>query len=84
LTTVSGFLQLFNETELNDKRKMFLKICLEELNRAQEIINDYLSLARPHQENIEKLSIDDELVYVSHVLSPYANLKNVYRIRNDS
>jgi two-component system sporulation sensor kinase B len=78
LTAVRGFIQLLDQTELYaDKKKMYVKICLEELDRAQEIINDYLSLAKPHQENIEKLNIGEELVYVSHVLSSYANLKNV-------
>jgi hypothetical protein len=38
----------FKETELtSDKRLMYVNISLEELDRAQQIINDYLSLAKP-------------------------------------
>jgi two-component system sporulation sensor kinase B len=60
-----------------DKRQLFGKICLEELDRAQQIINDYLSLARPYPEVIEKLDMCEEIKYVSTVLTSYSNLKGV-------
>lgn len=79
LTSVRGFIQLLYETEglSADKKKLYGHICLEELDRAQQIINDYLSLARPHPDLIEKIDLAEEVSYVSTVLTSYANLKGV-------
>ncbi|UKS24206.1 response regulator [Paenibacillus sp. HWE-109] len=48
MTTIRGFLQLFRE---NDGRmqKQYIPIMLEELDRANEIITEYLSLAKNKQ-----------------------------------
>jgi two-component system sporulation sensor kinase B len=78
LTAVRGFIQLLSTAELTaDKKQLYGKVCLDEIDRAQQIINDYLSLAKPHEGKIERLNISDELNYVGNVLSSYANLKNV-------
>ncbi|TDF96604.1 sensor histidine kinase [Paenibacillus piri] len=78
LTAVRGFIQLLGAAQLDsDKKQLYSQICLEEIDRAQQIINDYLSLAKPHDGKIEKLDLGEEIQYVSNVLSSYANLKNV-------
>lgn len=78
LTTVRGFIQLFAIDNLDKQRKdYYQKICLEELDRAQLIITDYLSLAKPDPESIEIINMNDEIVYLSNVLLTYANYNNI-------
>ncbi|NOU92809.1 two-component sensor histidine kinase [Paenibacillus sp. LMG 31456] len=78
LTSVRGFIQLLTQTELNpDKKQMYGKICLEEIDRAEQIINDYLSLAKPYPEILEELDIGEEIQYIYNVLKSVANLTGV-------
>jgi len=77
LTSIRGFIQLMGSDALDpQKRSYYQRICLEELDRAQEIITDYLSLAKPEPEIVEHLDINEEIVYVSKILQSYANLNN--------
>ncbi|WP_274652831.1 ATP-binding protein [Paenibacillus humicola] len=83
LTTVRGFIQLLSDPTLTDrKRKEFSCITLEELDRAESIISDYLSLAKPQNEKLEPILLGKALVKASQILSSYANLHNVEIIIN--
>lgn len=53
LTVVRGFIQLLESTE-DVKNKDYMRLVLAELDRAEQIISDYLNLARPQ---IEKKNI---------------------------
>ncbi|MFC5449396.1 ATP-binding protein [Paenibacillus aestuarii] len=78
LTALRGFIQLLSTTPLSDeKKKRYGEICLEELDRAQQIISDYLSLARPHPEYVEILEVGQEIKYIESILSSYALLRGV-------
>lgn len=78
LTTVRGFIELLGTAELNQQKKEFYKkISLEELDRAQLIITDYLSLAKPDPEKVEMIDLNEEALYLSHVLMTYANFNNI-------
>ncbi len=78
LTTVRGFIQLWGTTNVDtEKREYYQKICLDELNRAELIITDYLSLAKPDPEMIENIDVKDEINYLSNVLLTYANYNNI-------
>ena len=78
LTTVRGFIQLLGRDELKPlTRSKYQKICLEELDRAQQIISDYLTLAKPDNEIIEDVSLHSEIRYVVNVLTSFANMQNV-------
>lgn len=49
MTAVKGFLQLMsNDKHLPSNHRNYIDISLNELNHAQTIINDYLSLAKPN------------------------------------
>ncbi|MGO0062544.1 ATP-binding protein [Brevibacillus fluminis] len=77
LTTVRGFIQLLGADGISaEKRGFYQKISLEELDRAQMIITDYLSLAKPDPETVELIQIQDEIRYFSNVLLTYANYNN--------
>ncbi|SDN04272.1 two-component system, sporulation sensor kinase B [Paenibacillus sp. yr247] len=78
LTSVRGFIQLIGAPNLDQEKKEFYqKISLEELDRAQMIITDYLSIAKPEPEKIEKINLKVEVQYVSNVLLTFANYNNV-------
>ncbi len=82
LTTVRGFVQLLGGGRLDDaKRASYSAICLEELDRAQLIISNFLALGKPEAEKKERLNVKDELRYVANLLSSYANFRNV-SVRN--
>ncbi|MDQ8735008.1 ATP-binding protein [Paenibacillus sp. LHD-38] len=78
LTTLKGFIQLFATADLDkDKRILYQKVCFEELDRAESIIADYLSLAKPDPEIVEAIDIHQEMHYLANVLMTYANYNNI-------
>lgn len=78
LTTVRGFIQLLAADDVDKQKKQFYqRICLEELDRAQLIISDYLSLAKPDPESIEVICVHEEITYLSNLLITYANYNNI-------
>ncbi|ARK29318.1 sensor histidine kinase [Halalkalibacter krulwichiae] len=79
LTVTKGFLQLLQDHSLSqEKKEFYIKLSLEELERAEVIISDYLTFAKPSLENIELLEINKELQYVLKVITPYATMKDVH------
>ncbi|RXI96348.1 sensor histidine kinase [Anaerobacillus alkaliphilus] len=79
LTVTRGFIQLLKSPGIDDEKKnSYLDLSLQELDRAESIISDYLTFAKPH-ENIEfeLLNVTDEVNYVVNVMQPYALMRNV-------
>ncbi len=77
LTVVKGFNQLLRNPDLTEEQKnLYIQLSLEELNRAESIITDYLTFAKPSVEYLEKLELSKELDYIVHVLNPYATMRN--------
>lgn len=78
LTVSRGFLQLLLERHKdNEQDARYLRLTLEEMDRAQHIITDYLAYAKPEAEMVSRLQVADELAYVISVLEPYALLGKV-------
>lgn len=79
MTSVRGFIQLLsNSKNVSDEEKQYIKICLEELDRANSIIGDYLSLGRDYSLSDEdKVDVALEIKRAINTLSSYTNLKNV-------
>lgn len=78
LTTVRGFIQLLAADDVDKQKKQFYqRICLEELDRAQLIISDYLSLAKPDPESMEIICVHEEITYLSNLLITFANYNNI-------
>lgn len=71
LTVVKGFLQLMQKEE-KGKNYEYLTLVLGELGRAESIINDYLSFAKPQFEKLEEFSLHEVLTEVALLLDPYA------------
>ncbi|WP_053373131.1 ATP-binding protein [Paenibacillus sp. FJAT-27812] len=78
LTTIRGFIHLFATADLGkEKKETYKRICFEELDRAELIISDYLSLAKPDLEVVEAININHEIHYLANVLMTYANYHNI-------
>lgn len=79
LTTTSGVIQLLLKDEVKDeeKRKELLKLAKQELNQAESVISDYLLVARPYQNKVETLSMDEILYRSIEIIRPMANMNNV-------
>lgn len=84
LTTTRGFLQLMEESEdLPAAQKYYLKIAIEELDRAESIIQDYLTFAKPMPESdkLETVNVEREIDRSVNILKPLANM-NVVEIHS--
>jgi two-component system sporulation sensor kinase B len=77
LTTCKGFLQLSHQEEISPHVKNYIGTAIEELDRASNIINDYLTFAKPAPETMEEISVCDEIQNVVNILTPLANMNNV-------
>ncbi|WP_428912418.1 ATP-binding protein [Niallia sp. Krafla_26] len=77
LTTSRGFIQLLSEDISPEKRGEFVNIALNEIDRATNIINDYLTFAKPTIEKKEEINIQEEIEQAVNVISPLANMHGV-------
>ena len=77
MTTTKGFLQLLQGSEQDKKNLDYIKLALDELNRAEEIVRDYLTFAKPTQEKVETMDLKDQTEKVVAILRPLANMNSV-------
>ncbi|PEJ59543.1 MULTISPECIES: HAMP domain-containing sensor histidine kinase [unclassified Bacillus (in: firmicutes)] len=78
ITVVKGFAQLFqkSKTILPDER-YYVDTMLKELEYAQIIINDYLSLAKPQTDTILVTEVNKEILNVTDLLASMANSQSI-------
>ncbi|MEK4486393.1 ATP-binding protein [Psychrobacillus sp. FSL H8-0484] len=79
LTTVNGFIQLLHKNKISETHKdEYLQVILQEIERTQLIIDEYLSLGKP-QNNDKKDSLDINLIVnqVINKISPLAILHDI-------
>ncbi|SHL58155.1 two-component system, sporulation sensor kinase B [Shouchella rhizosphaerae] len=69
LTVVKGFVQLMAEGE---KKNQYHALIVGELNRAEAIINEYLSAAKPKMDQQRVFSVGETVHSVVSLLRPYA------------
>ena len=74
LQVTRGFLQLM-KNHSNDKEKEYVKLALTELDRASEIITDFLTFAKPELEDVVILNVGEELRQIEGILMPLANMQ---------
>lgn len=78
LTVTSGFLQLLIKSKtITQKEKGFIELSLQELQRAEKIVSDYLSFAKPQLENMVYSNMSAELEYTKNIIMPYASIHKV-------
>ncbi|MFJ8266698.1 ATP-binding protein [Peribacillus asahii] len=77
LTVSRGFIQMLSEETSDQKRKQYTEIALQELDRATEVINDYLTFAKPALEKEEKIHVAEEIQHVINIITPLANMNSI-------
>lgn len=78
MTVVRGFMQIFNkESFVPEDKKVFLKLMIQELDRAEGIINDYLTLAKPRLGKQERINVAEQIQSVIEIISSFAMLNNI-------
>nr|WP_279664733.1 HAMP domain-containing sensor histidine kinase [Ectobacillus ponti] len=78
LTVVRGMLQLLQYDDFAaDKRHMFLRTSITELDRAESIISDYLAFAKPMPDKLQYLNVVHELLHTVTMVQPLANMNTV-------
>ncbi|MGN7358991.1 ATP-binding protein [Paenibacillus sp. SAFN-054] len=78
LTVTSGFLQLLNKSRtITQVEKEYVELSLLELKRAEKIVSDYLSFAKPQSDNMVYSNMSEELEYTKNIILPYATIHEV-------
>ncbi|MEH6937301.1 ATP-binding protein [Bacillus sp. JJ664] len=78
ITVVKGFVQLLQKNKsMTSDDQFYIETMLKELEYAQIIINDYLSLAKPQTETIQKVEINQEILNITDLLASMANSQNI-------
>ncbi|MEH7380186.1 ATP-binding protein [Bacillus sp. JJ1533] len=78
LTVVKGILQMLYKDEWDEeKRKLFIEISLQEIDRANDIIGNYLTFAKTVQEDHIIVDLEQELNRSINVITPMANMNCV-------
>lgn len=74
LTVTRGFLQMLKDPSIPDEKRLYyLNTAIDELDRAETIIKDYLAFAKPHNENTTIISVKEEIEKALELILPYAN-----------
>ncbi|MBM7649903.1 two-component system sporulation sensor kinase B [Bacillus ectoiniformans] len=78
MTSIRGFMQLmYSDNNINDTQRKYIDISLEELDRVQLIINDYLSLAKPNTKIVQPINLSIEMEKVIELMRSYTNIQSV-------
>jgi len=79
MTVVKGFLQIFlAKDQMSEEERMYIRLMIEEMNRAETIINDYLSLAKPDMEKTESIDGKELAEKAMDLMNSYAKMsKNI-------
>jgi two-component system, sporulation sensor kinase B len=72
-----GFLQLLDEPDLPVHKKDYIKLSIEELDRANEIITDFLTFGKPALEQNDRIDVGYQLHRVANLIESYALKHNV-------
>jgi diguanylate cyclase (GGDEF)-like protein/PAS domain S-box-containing protein len=74
MTSIKGFIQLFQQGNIRDE---YFEVVLAEFDRIEEIIKEFLSLAKPQEIQLSKVSIPNLLKEIRTLIESEAHLNNV-------
>jgi two-component system sporulation sensor kinase B len=78
MMVVRGFIQLLQEeSSTPEKKRSYIKIAIQELDRAQDIIDDYLTLAKSNKPTLTRIHVKTLIRDVIDIMSSYALLRDV-------
>ncbi|MBP1155550.1 MULTISPECIES: sensor histidine kinase [unclassified Paenibacillus] len=67
-----GFLQLLHAPDLSEKKKEYIQLSIEELDRANEIINDLLLFGKPTTNISQRIDVGHQLRRVIKMIETYS------------
>ncbi|MBN8191298.1 two-component sensor histidine kinase [Bacillus sp. NTK074B] len=76
LATVRGFIQHLSEDSDDDRLKRYSPLILNELDRTNKIITDYLSVAKPNGFQLSRLNLESIIRDCVDLLRPFAAYSN--------
>ncbi|MGV3465297.1 MAG: ATP-binding protein [Heyndrickxia sp.] len=76
LTTIRGFVQILDHFS-EEKKYLYSKTILEEIDRINFIVSEFMVFARPHSIEFKKCNIFDIIRNVVHLLNAETAMKNV-------
>lgn len=77
ITITQGFVEALEDEECKEKRREYVRYALEELNRAQHIIYEFLSLTKPELDHMKIINLSHELSIAVNLMKPYAKSHSV-------
>jgi len=77
ITITQGFVEALEDEESKERRKEYIGYILEELQRAQNIIYEFLALTKPELDSMAKINITQELTYSVNLMKPFAKSHKV-------
>lgn len=77
LTTARGFLQLFSERLKSESDRRFLDLTITELDRIQQLVMDFMSLAKPDESHYAQTELTHLIRSTAQFLHPEATLHGV-------
>lgn len=72
LQVTRGFLQLLSVRVSGEKDKSYMLLAIDELDRASEIITDFLTFAKPDLGEVNQLNVAEEIQQTVAILAPLA------------
>ncbi|MFP5107066.1 PAS domain-containing sensor histidine kinase [Neobacillus sp. C211] len=82
LTSLKGFSKLLKDTRNQEKQSDYLSIIMNELDRIDMIVNEFMSLAKPQAIQFDQENLNSILESTVNILHPQALLHNVQIIRH--
>ncbi|MFD0698869.1 ATP-binding protein [Paenibacillus sp. GCM10027628] len=78
MTVARGFMQILSQSDVTEeKKRIYTTMVIEEIDRAQSIISDYLSFAKPQAEKLEELDVSTLSLKLSNLINPYGSMRGV-------
>ncbi|WP_226680802.1 ATP-binding protein [Sutcliffiella horikoshii] len=77
ITTVRGFIQFINSDTKDENLKQFAPLILDELDRTNKIITNYLTVARPTNFTLSYIDVNKALQDSVDLLRPFGSYRNV-------
>lgn len=77
MTTVRGFLQMLRQKDCHTGDQPYFKLMIEEIDRANDIISEYLGMAKNKMINLKLQSIDQRIALLYPMIQSEANLRDM-------
>lgn len=77
LTTLKGFAQIMNENSDPESNKRYSKIMIDEINRINFIVSEFMVLSKPHIVQFTLTDISQSIKNVITLLNTQAIIKNI-------